>query len=290
MSLSAIIVSYKTGPALIECVRAVLADSLIDDLIIVDNGNEAQTTAWMDGAVKDNAAMTILRGQGNVGFSRACNLGAKAAKGDVLLFLNPDAVLQEKTTALLVEHLQAARPGSIIGARLLNIDGSEQRGARRGRLTPWSALVSMTGLSRFAPQHPVFTDMHQEDQPVPKAPISVHAISGACMMIRRDDYWHLNGFDERYFLHVEDLDLCRRVRKLGGDVIFVPGAEVLHYGSTSKSNRLVVDWHKATGLVRYFYKFAHSPLEKLGALILALPIIGAVMLRSLALTLKERLR
>ncbi|PHS24728.1 MAG: glycosyl transferase [Robiginitomaculum sp.] len=289
MSISAIIVSYKTGPALKECVRAVQAENLIDDLIIVDNGNEAQTIAWMDGAVEGNAAISLVRGQGNVGFARACNLGAKATKGEVFLFLNPDAVLQESTTALLAERLKAARPGSIIGARLLNRDGSEQRGARRGRLTPWSALVSMTGLSRFAPVHPVFSDMHQEDQPVPNAPISVHAISGACMMIRRDDYLRLGGFDERYFLHVEDLDLCRRVRKAGGDVIFVPGAEVLHYGSTSKSNRLVVDWHKATGLVRYFYKFAHSPLEKLGALILALPIIGAVMLRSLALSLKERL-
>lgn len=289
MSISAIIVSYKTGPALNECVKAVMASSLIDELIIVDNGNEPAMQAWMDIQAQKHPSISIIRGQGNVGFARACNLGAKAAKGEVFLFLNPDAILQAGTMAILQTALDEAPAGSIIGARLVNTDGSEQRGSRRGRLTPWSALVSMSGLGRFSHVHPVFTDMHQENQPVPDTPIAVHAISGACMLIHRTDFQCLGGFDEGYFLHVEDLDLCRRVRQRGGKAIFVPQARIMHYGSTSRSNRLVVDWHKAAGLARYFVRFSHSPLERLGAWVLAGPIIGAVMLRSVAITLKERL-
>jgi len=289
MSISTIIVSYKTGPALHECVKAVLASPRIDQLIIVDNGNDPAMQTWMDIQAQKHPPITIIRGQGNVGFARACNLGARSAIGEVFLFLNPDAILQPGTMALLQTALDEAPAGSIIGARLMNPDGSEQRGSRRGRLTPWSALVSMTGLGRFAHVHPVFTDMHQENQPVPDTPIAVHAISGACMLISRADYQHLGGFDESYFLHVEDLDLCRRVRQQGGKVIFVPQARIMHYGSTSKSKRLIVDWHKATGLVRYFVRFSHSPLERLGAWLLAAPIVGAVMLRSIAITLKERL-
>jgi N-acetylglucosaminyl-diphospho-decaprenol L-rhamnosyltransferase len=288
MTLSVILVSYHTGPALKECVASVCGDALVDELILVDNGNSPLTRQWLDDLSISDKTLTILRGQGNVGFAKACNMAAKVAQGTHLLFLNPDAVLQTGTLAALLETLEAAPSGSLVGARLLNTDGSEQRGARRGRLTPWSALVSMTGLTRFAHLNPAFNDLHQEHQPLPDTPIAVHAVSGACMMMRTQDFAALNGFDEQYFLHVEDLDLCRRVRKTGGEVIFVPHAEVIHYGSTSKANRLLVDGYKATGLVRYFVKFSHSPVEWLGAWVLAIPILGAVMLRSLFITLKER--
>lgn len=288
MSINAIIVSYQTGPALKECIKKVLSSAMIDGLILVDNGNTADMRAWMDAVVKKNPTMKIIRGQGNVGFARACNAGAQQAKGTHLLFLNPDALLQKNAVKQLQEVLDKAPNGSVVGARLQNPDGSEQRGSRRGRLTPWSALVSMTGLSRFAPAHRAFADMHQEAEPLPGCPIAVHAISGACMLIRRNDFIALGGFDEGYFLHVEDLDICRRVRKRGGDVIFVPGARVVHYGSTSKASRLKIDWNKAIGLVRYFYKFSHSALERLGAILLAPFIVAAILSRSLLIWIKER--
>ncbi len=289
MSTSVIIVSYQTGSSLEECIKAVRSEALIDEIIIVDNGNEPDTRRWMDNQAQKDNTITIMQGHGNIGFAKACNAGAKTASCPYLLFLNPDAVLQGNALKELQNSLDAAAPGSVAGARLLNQDGSEQRGARRGRLTPWSALVSMTGLSHFAPVHPAFADMHQEKQPLPTTTVPVHAISGASLLMKRNDYERLGGFDERYFLHVEDLDLCRRVRKAGGHAMFVPTAEVVHYGSTSKANRLRVDWNKAIGLVRYFIKFSHSPIEKLGAWILSVPIIVAVMSRSAFTILRQHL-
>jgi len=287
MSTSVIIVSYHTGPVLKACVEAARACAGVGDIVIVDNGNDEQAQLWMDDCAAADDAITILRGQGNIGFSRACNAGVKASRGRFLLFLNPDAVLQEGALQALHQALAGAPAGSVAGARLLNTDGSEQRGARRGRLTPWAALVSMTGLCRFEKVHPIFTNMHQEGQPLPDAPVPVHAVSGACLLVKRKDFEALGGYDEGYFLHVEDLDLCRRVRKKGGRAMFVPTAEVVHHGSTSRTSRLVVDWHKAKGLARYYVRFAHSPLEKTGALLLVIPVMTAVMARSLVISLKS---
>ena len=288
-STSIIIVSYHTGPVLKDCVRAARRSALTSDIVIVDNGNDTRTQAWMDACAQADDAITIIRGHGNIGFARACNAGARASKGTHLLFLNPDAVLQDGALEALHRALAEAPEGSVAGARLLNTDGSEQRGSRRGRLTPWAALVSMTGLSRLERLHPVFTNMHQEKQPLPDGPVAVHSVSGACLLIAREDFERLGGYDEGYFLHVEDLDLCRRVRKAGGQAVFVPDAEAVHHGSTSSVHRLVVDWHKAKGLARYYYRFAHSPLEKLGALLLAIPVVMAVMTRSVLISLRNLL-
>ncbi len=287
MSTSVIIVSYHTGPVLEDCVRAARRSPLTGDIVLVDNGNHTQVQAWMDAFARADGNTTILRGHGNIGFSKACNAGVRASKGTHLLFLNPDAVLQEGALEALHQALNGAPKGSIAGARLLNTDGSEQRGSRRGRLTPWAALVSMTGLSRFESLHPLFTNMHQEKHPLPDGPAAVHAVSGACLLIKREDFEQLGGYDEGYFLHVEDLDLCRRVRKAGGQALFVPAATVVHHGSTSHVHRLFVDWHKAKGLARYYYRFAHSPAEKLGALLLAIPVMTAVMIRSVLISLRS---
>jgi hypothetical protein len=90
-------------------------------------------------------------------------------------------------------------------------------------------------------------------------------ISGACFAMRRQDFEALNGFDEGYFLHVEDIDLCWRVRRAGGQVVFQPAAPVVHVGHTSRANPLRVEFAKGRGLARFFRKRAGTPLEALAA-------------------------
>ena len=195
--------------------------------------------------------------------------------------------MQSLAITHLVQVLEKEPGLCLVGARLLNQNGTEQRGARRGRLTPWSALVSMTGLARFERYSPWFADMHWERRPLPFSPVPVPAVSGACMMFRTTDFQRVDRFDERYFLHVEDLDICRRMWDAGGKVIFVPSAEVLHIGSTSRVSVFQVNWSKAIGLVRYFYRFANSPLQKIAAISLSLLIVPAVMVRALWIALKR---
>ncbi len=287
--LEAVVVSYKTGPVLGECLTSLLAEPSITRIWLVDNGNAPQTIDELQALAAREPRLQVLSGHGNIGFSRGCNLGANRCTAPFLLFLNPDAQVQKGTVGALIKALDPAPEFSIAGARLLDKNGKEQRGARRGRLTPWSALVAMSGLSKLENLHPAFSDMHWERRPLPDTPQKVFAVSGACLMMRNKDYHALGGFDERYFLHVEDLDLCRRARLEGGHVLFVPDALVVHAGSTSKAARLAVDWHKAVGLCRYFNKFANTRAQKFAALVIAGPIMGAVMARSVLITVRNAL-
>jgi len=168
------------------------------------------------------------------------------------VFLNPDAFLQPDCVARLVAEIETRPSPCIVGARVLNTDGTEQRGARRGDITPFNALLSLSGLARQRALKRF--EVHWEAERVPHAAVEVPTISGACFAMRREDFEAVHGFDEKYFLHVEDVDLCWRVRKAGGEVLFHPKAEVVHLGHTSHVSPLRVEFHKGVGLARYFRK------------------------------------
>lgn len=264
--VSVIIVSYFTGAPLLDCLNAARADPAVRDCIIVDNGNP------LDVARQLPNYGDVLSGHGNVGFAAGCNLGARHAGGDVLLFVNPDAVLAPGAVARIVRTLQSAPAPAIVGGRLVDASGLEQRGSRRDQLTLWCAFVTFTGLSRFERLSARLRDMDRSRDPLPAEAIEVGAISGALLAMRRVDFEALGGFDEGYFLHVEDLDLCRRCHDAGGVVLFEPRAHARHVGASSAASPAFIARCKARGFARYFRKFARGPLE--GAIA---SLIGAIL-------------
>ncbi len=279
--ISVVMASYHTGPALAQTAAAVLAAPDVAELVLVDNGNPPEMTARLRDLAAAQPAMRLLSGHGNAGFAKACNLGARAATGDHLLFLNPDAILAPGAASrLAAAGANAARPW-IAGARLIGEDGREQRGARRGMLTPLSALAGFTGLHVLAGRFPALRNIHREAEPLPEEPVPIPVVSGAAMMLRADDFAALGGFDEAYFLHVEDIDICRRAAEAGGGAIFVPEARAMHYGSTSDAPALRVEWAKARGFMHYFWKFARGIPGKAGAMLIAPLIAAAIMGRAL---------
>ncbi|MBQ1563046.1 glycosyltransferase family 2 protein [Caulobacter sp.] len=288
--LSLIMVVYMTGPALMESVRHVLAEPAVDEFIIVDNGSTPVDAAWLRELSRREPRVRLLRGLGNVGFARAANLGAAAAKGEDLVFLNPDAFLTPGAVAALVDAARDRPSPCVVGARVFNLDGTEQRGARRGEITPVTTLLSLSKLSATLPPLRRF-EIHREDEPPPSYPVDTPTISGACFYMTARDFHLLGGFDEGFFLHVEDIDLCWRARKHGGSVLFQPNARIVHVGSTSRENPLVIEWHKGKGLVRYFLKRADSKRRKALALLLAPLILAAAIARPLLRhALKGRMR
>ena len=167
-----------------------------------------------------------------------------------------------------------------MGARVLNIDGTEQRGARRGEVTPVTTLLSLTRLSRRMRALNNF-EIHHESDPTPQKIAPVPTISGACFSMTREAFTALGGFDEGYFLHVEDVDLCWRVRRSGGEVMFEPGALVTHLGSTSQISPVKVEFWKGLGLVRYFRKRADNRRRAFLAVVLAPFILVVSVVRPL---------
>ena len=278
--MSVVMVVYMTGSALSESVARVLADPLVDEFVIVDNGSPDEDAAWLQSLAERERRVVLLTGHGNIGFARGANLGARRAAGDVLVFLNPDAFLQPGCIASLAREIERQPVPCIVGGRVLNADRSEQRGARRGEITPLTALMSLSHLARRVPAWCRY-EVHWEAEAPPEQVISVPTISGACFCMRREDFDCVQGFDESYFLHVEDVDLCWRVREHGGQVLFHPRAEVIHLGHTSKTSPLRVEFHKGVGLARYFRKRARSVSDQILAWLLTPVIVCTAVARPL---------
>ncbi len=263
--VSAIVVSFYTGPVLARAIASLKEQAEIQEIIIVDNGNwdNAVLEAANINADEDQAEaeIKIISGHGNIGFSAACNLGAKHAKSPLLLFLNPDAVLPQESVKSLLEGRDAiaqtdnendhAAPW-MMGAKLVGPDGLEQTGARRHVLTPWRAFVEATKLYRLAPEHPYFRRFNMHDDPCPGELCTVPVTSGACFLIPREDYFYINGMDEKYFLHVEDIDFCLRFAKAGGRVYYNPKVEVLHFKGSSRIRKSSIEFYKTQGMQLYF--------------------------------------
>ncbi|KQY35635.1 glycosyl transferase [Caulobacter sp. Root487D2Y] len=269
--VSVVMVVYQTGDALIESIQHVLAEPLVDEFVIIDNGSPADWAERLRALSQAEPRVVLRQGHGNVGFARGANMGAETARGEYIVFLNPDANLQANCVEALVAAFENQPVPTVVGARVMNTDGTEQRGGRRGEVTPVTTLLSFghltarfKGLSKF--------EIHREREPTPDAAVPMPTISGACFALRREDFDLLSGFDEGYFLHVEDIDLCWRARQAGGQVLFQPKAEVIHLGHTSLEHPLKVEFHKGVGLSRYFIKRADSVQRYILAVLLA-PLI-----------------
>ncbi len=270
--VSVVMVVYQTGEALIESIRHVLAEPLVEEFVIVDNGSPADEAERLRTLGRTEPRVVLQQGHGNVGFARGANMGAETARGEYIVFLNPDANLQSGCIENLVAAFEDQPVPTVVGARVLNTDGTEQRGGRRGEVTPVTTLLSFGHLTARFPGLSKF-EIHREHEPVPDAPVPMPTISGACFALRRQDFEVLGGFDEGYFLHVEDIDLCWRARQAGGQVLFQPAARVIHLGHTSLEHPLKVEFHKGVGLSRYFIKRADTVQRYVIAVVLAPAIL-----------------
>ncbi|MEQ8331622.1 glycosyltransferase family 2 protein [Nisaea sp.] len=244
-----IIVSYHTGPCLMDCIRAALGEATAHEIVVVDNGNPPEVLSALEGMAASEPRLTLLTGHGNVGFGRACNLGARATTSPYLLLLNPDSVLQPGSLDGAMSQL-AMRPDiALYTIRIENPDGSEQRGCRRNLMTPWTCLVEAFGLHRFG-----FKRINLNHTPPPTKLTEVECISGSFMLFPRPGFEQIGGMDEDYFLHMEDVDTCFRVRKAGGSIWFDPAFSATHVQGTSETTKLYIERQKTKGGALYFAK------------------------------------
>lgn len=253
--ISVVIVNYNAGSELAECIKGTLPQ--VNELLLVDN-------ASLDSSVEDCALefanepmLAIIRNHTNLGFAAACNIGFSHTRGNLVLFLNPDCRPDAGAISELLRILKSDAAVGMVGGLLLNPDGSEQVGGRRAVPTPLRSLAQAFGLSRLAGRWPnLFLDFDLRKQPLPSHPIEVEAISGACMLVKREAIEDVGLWDEGYFLHCEDLDWCMRFRQKGWKIMFVPDAKIVHHkGACSKSRPIFVEWHKHKGMMRFYRKF-----------------------------------
>lgn len=250
--VSTVIVNYNACDLLLKCVEQALRQS--EQVIVVDNASSDGSNMELR---KAYPSVHIIANERNLGFAKACNQGARLAEGECILFLNPDCILEADAVATMVQAVHSEPDVGMVGGLLTNPDGSEQCGARRAVPTPWRSFVRAFGFSVLSERYPrLFSDFSLHKEPLPDRPIEVEAISGACMLARRDALEQVGLLDEGYFMHCEDLDWCMRFRRRGWKLLFVPGARMVHHkGHCSKARKVSVEWYKHRGMVRFYGKF-----------------------------------
>ncbi len=284
--VSVVIVNHNAGTLLADCLAAALGQAR--QVILVDNASEPGPFEAAVAPFTGDSRLTIVRSAENAGFAAGCNRGAALAEEPMLLFLNPDCILGAGSLGRLRQAVATTAQVGMAGGLLTDLDGNEQGGARRSVPTPWRSFVRGFGLGRLAWLAPgLFSDFYLHRQPLPAEPVDVEAVSGALTLVAREAFADAGPWDEGFFLHCEDLDLCMRFRKAGWRVLFVPDATAVHHrGMCSRARPLAVEWHKHRGMIRFYRKHFREayPYGLFGL------VIAGVWLRFSAVAAVQRLR
>jgi N-acetylglucosaminyl-diphospho-decaprenol L-rhamnosyltransferase len=187
----------------------------------------------------------VVRSPGNVGYARAANLGIAATRAAIVAVLNPDTRVAPGTAAALVGRLESQPRIGACGPRILNSDGSVYPSARQVPSVPVAIGHGLLGL--WWPTNP-FTARYRELDADPTQPRLVDWLSGAAIWLRRDALDEVGGWDERYFMYVEDVDLCWRLRRAGWEVAYEPAARVEHLqGAFTRRHpyRMLLEHHRS---------------------------------------------
>ena len=253
---SIILVAADSGPLLAESVAAALASDALIEVIVVDNASADGEPARLESLHAGDERLRVVRNDRNLGFGPACNRGASLARGDALVFLNPDCMIASGTIGAL-RRIAAENPGiGVLGIEIVSPDGKPPRGNRRRDPTLRRALMTASGLAHFESRWPALAGVEMPESAQQSGVENVEAVSGACLFVPRRVFDAVRGFDEAYFLHVEDLDLCRRVRDAGYVVAIAHGVRAVHaQGASSRHRPVFVAWHKHRGMWRYFTRF-----------------------------------
>ncbi len=227
IDLSIVIVNWNSKDYVKNCIESIIVD-IVDldyEIIVVDS-------ASFDGCgemLHDIYPwVRFIQSERNVGFGQANNLGVIHSCGAVLLFLNPDTYVKGHAIEHLYSNLVKLPHAGIVGCRLLNHDHSLQTSCVMPFPTILNQVLDTEILQRWFPKISIWMNAAKYEGMI--SPVPVEAISGACMMIRKEGFKLVEGFSAEYFMYAEDLDLCYKIISAGFINYYLPMIEVLHYG------------------------------------------------------------
>ncbi len=260
----AVVVNHGAERVLVDCVRSLHREG-VGEVVVVDNGPPDGAESVLDRA---GLEATYIRLAENRGYGAAVNHGVRARPGDPVLVCNPDITLRPGALGALIEALSARPELAIVGPRLLETDGSLYPSARTFPSIVDAAGHAFVGLvsrrNRFSRRYQMLDWDHRSAR-------EVDWVSGACFLIMRSAFEALGGFDEAYFMYMEDVDLCWRARQAGWRVAFEPEATVVHAQGVStelRPYRMILAHHRS--LMRFArrsttgWRRAFIPLVALG--------------------------
>jgi N-acetylglucosaminyl-diphospho-decaprenol L-rhamnosyltransferase len=260
-----VIVNYDSGDHLRVCVAHLEAavSPLAAELVVVDNASRDQSLEGIEGMAR---ALRVIRNADNRGYGRACNQGFWATSAPFVCLLNPDVIPEPGSIAAMVSALKARAGVGVLGPRLKNPDGTYYPSCRVVPNLKVALGHAVLGLisdnNRFSRAYKLLDFDHLDER-------EVDWVSGAAMMVRRQAFAEVGGFDEGFFMYVEDVDLCARMSRAGWRAVYYPFAEMIHHvaGSSRRTPYTMIRHHHMSHM-RFAVKQASTP-----AALLLLPVI-----------------
>jgi GT2 family glycosyltransferase len=247
IDVSICITNYNARNFLRDCLRSIYGtiDAFSFEIIVVDNYSGDGAPEMLRDEFPD---VRLLINNENTGFTRPYNQAMRLTQGRYVVILNPDTLVLPNAIAELASFLDSHPEVGIVGPKVLNRDGSLQKQCRRSEARPWDAICYFSGLSRLFPHDKRFAGylMTYLDEDLTH---EAEAVSGSCMLIRREVIDQIGYLDENFFAYQEDTDYCRRARLAGWGVFYNPSAQIIHYGGEGGSKvqpfRSIIEWHRS---------------------------------------------
>lgn len=236
--VSIIIVNWNTKDLTLQCLESVFKNikRISYEIYVVDNGSTDGSPA----AIKTKfPQVNLIINKENKGFACANNQGIPTAKGKYVLLLNSDTVIFPESIEKMYKFLEETPAAGAVGCELLNEKGERQFSARR-----YPNI-------RFALRKYFLIDKQAYDYEMHSPPFEVEALSGACLMVKKEVFTKIGLLDESYFMYSEDIDLCYRIKKAGWSNYFMPNVKIIHLGSKS----LGINYHSS------IFEYSYHPLH-----------------------------
>lgn len=257
IDLSIIIVNWKSTAYILKCVESVYARTheTSFEILVVDNASPDGDV----GLVKEKfPEVIVIESLTNLGFAGANNLGFRASRGDFVVFLNPDTLLENEAFDLIIPEIRKLSNAGAVGCKLLNRDLSIQTSAIQTFPTILNQVLDLDVLRNRFPScslwniAPLYSDSTEPSQ--------VEVISGACVMFRREVFAEVGQFSEEYFMYAEDLDLCYKATLANYTNYYLPQGVIMHYGGGSSNPRRAVPM-KWKSILKYVAKHRGYPYQ-----------------------------
>ncbi len=257
--VSAIVLNYRSPRDTHQCVDALLKQTIAAQLeiLVVDNHSSDESIGWLRARWNNHPQVKIIETAENFGYSRGNNTGLRHASGTYILIINPDNTLPPDALERMINVLKTEPDAGIVGPALMYADGS-LRPSARGFPTIGDLFFKRIFPARWHANNAKL--MNQKRAGIHQ----VDWLVGACLLIRRDLLNELGGFDDRFFLFFEDIDLCRRCAKHGKKVLYAPDIRVFDRKQRLSGNSILslftrsTTWIHAGSAMKYFWKWRNT--------------------------------
>jgi GT2 family glycosyltransferase len=258
-----IIVNWNTKDLLCQCIDSLAqrVKNIDTEILVVDNGSTDGSVA----AVREKfPGVRLIENSMNLGFAKANNHALSISKGRYLLLLNPDTQVKDEAIPQMLSFMNAHAEAGVVGAQLLNADGSKQNSIANFPSLA-TELLNKSLLRRLFPDK---FPGKERDYP---GPVEVDSVIGACMLVRRETVEQVGPLDEEYFLFLEETDWCYRMKKAGWKVYHIPQTEVLHFQGKS------AEAEKAKARIEYYRSRYHYFRKNKGRLQFSVLFVGLMI-------------